>query len=113
MTNTTNQNRGILTDRNKNEKGGLSGVPIRALSLKFIKKFFKDNKGKIPIIGVGGIDDGHSAFEMITAGASVIQLYTGMVFKGPGIVKNIKSGLVEILAKEKIHHIKHAIGINS
>jgi len=113
LTNTTNQNRGILTDRNKNEKGGLSGVPIRALSLKFIKKFFKDNKGKIPIIGVGGIDDGHSAFEMITAGASVIQLYTGMVFKGPGIVKNIKSGLVEILAKEKIKNIKHAIGINS
>ena len=50
---------------------------------------------------------------MITAGASVIQLYTGMVFKGPGIVKNIKSGLVEILAKEKIKNIKHAIGINS
>jgi len=113
LTNTTNQNRDNLLDANKNEGGGLSGQPLQNLSLKFIKNFYKSNKGKTPIIGVGGIDSGQSAFEKIIAGATVIQLYTGMVYKGPGVVKNIKKELIEILKKEKINNIQEAIGINS
>ena len=113
LTNTTNQNRNDLLDINKNEPGGLSGQPLKKLSLKFIKNFYKSNKGKIPIIGVGGIDSGQSAFEKITAGATVVQLYTGMVYKGPGLVKEIKKELIEILKKEKINNIQKAIGINS
>jgi len=113
LTNTTNQNRDGLVDANKNEIGGLSGLPLQKLSLKFIKKFYKLNKGKIPIIGVGGIDSGQSAFEKITAGATAVQLYTGMVYQGPGIVRNIKKELIEILKKEKIENIQQAIGINS
>jgi dihydroorotate dehydrogenase len=113
LSNTSNQNRKNLSDIKKNEIGGLSGLPLQKLSLKFIKNFYKLNKGKIPIIGVGGIDSGQSAFEKITAGASVVQLYTGMVYKGPGVVKNIKKELVEILKKEKIKNIQQAIGINS
>ena len=62
---------------------------------------------------MGGIDNGQSAFEKIIAGASVIQLYTGMIYKGPGIVKNIKKELIEILKKEKIKNIQQAIGVNS
>ena len=102
LTNTTNQNRDDL----------LSWQPLKKLSLRFIKKFYKSNKGKIPIIGVGGIDSGESAFEKIAAGATVVQLYTGMIYKGPGIVKNIKKELIEILKKEKINNIQKAIGIN-
>jgi len=113
LTNTTNQNRDNLFDAHKNEAGGLSGQPLKKLSLKFIKNFYKSNKGKIPIIGVGGIDSGQSAFEKITAGATVIQLYTGMVYKGPGVVKDIKKELIEILRKEKINSIQQAVGINS
>ena len=114
LTNTTNKNRINLLDlSNKNETGGLSGLPLKELSLKFIKKFYKENKGKIPIIGVGGIDSGQSAFEKIVAGATAIQLYTGMVYQGPGIVKNIKKELIEILKTEKIKNIQEAIGINS
>ena len=113
LTNTTNQNRDNLLDSNKREIGGLSGKPLQQLSLKFIKSFHKSNKGKIPIIGVGGIDSGQSAFEKIAAGATAIQLYTGMVYKGPGIVKDIKKELIEILKKEKIKNIQQAIGINS
>ena len=113
LSNTSNQNRKNLSDIKKNETGGLSGLPLQKLSLKFIKNFYKLNKGRIPIIGVGGIDNGQSAFEKITAGASVVQLYTGMVYKGPGIVKDIKKELVEILKKEKIKNIQQAIGINS
>ena len=113
LTNTTNQNRESLIDSNKSEIGGLSGLPLQKLSLNFIKNFYKLNKGKIPIIGVGGIDNGKSAFEKIIAGATAVQLYTGMVYKGPGVVKNIKQELIEILKKEKIKNIQQAIGINS
>jgi dihydroorotate dehydrogenase len=113
LSNTTNQNRLNLQDAGKNEAGGLSGLPLQKLSLKFIKNFYKSNKGKTPIIGVGGVDSGESAFEKITAGATAVQLYTGMVYKGPGLIKNIKKELIEILKKEKIKNIENAIGINS
>ena len=113
LTNTSDKNRENLSDDKKNETGGLSGLPLQNLSLKFIKIFYKSNKGNLPIIGVGGIDSGKSAFEKITAGASVVQLYTGMVYKGPGIVKDIKKELIEILKKEKIKNIQEAVGINS
>ena len=113
LTNTSNQNRENLSDIKKNETGGLSGLPLQQMSLKFIKNFYKLNKGSIPIIGVGGIDNGQSAFEKITSGASAVQLYTGMIYKGPGIVKDIKKELIEILKKEKIKNIQEAVGINS
>jgi len=113
LTNTTNQNRDNLVDVNKHEIGGLSGLPLQKLSIKFVKNFYKSNKGKLPIIGVGGIDSGQSAFEKIAAGATAVQLYTGMVYKGPGIVKDIKKELIEILKKEKIKNIQQAVGINS
>ena len=113
LTNTTNQNRDNLVDAKKNEAGGLSGLPLQKLSLKFIKTFYKANKKKIPIIGVGGVDNGQSAFEKIAAGATAVQLYTGMVYKGPGVIKNIKKELIEILKKEKLKNIQDAVGINS
>jgi len=113
ISNTTNSNRGNLIDVKKNEKGGLSGLPVRNLSTNLIKKFYKEIKGKIKIIGVGGVDSGQSAFEKIAAGANAVQLYTGMIYKGPGIVKEIKKDLIQILKKEKIKNISEAIGINS
>ena len=62
---------------------------------------------------MGGVDSGQSAFEKIVAGASAIQLYTGMVYKGPGIAKDIKKDLIQILKKQKIKSISEAIGIDS
>ena len=85
IANTTDQNREKLLDSQKNESGGLSGNPIRGISTDLVKKFIKELKKKITIIGVGGIDSGQSAFDKITAGASAVQLYTGMVYKGPGV----------------------------
>ncbi len=113
ISNTTDGNREKLTDVKKNEKGGLSGFPIKNLSTSLIKKFYKDVKGKVHIIGVGGVDSGESAFEKISAGANAVQLYTGMIYKGPGIVREIKKDLIKILKKEKIKNINEAIGINS
>ena len=113
VSNTTDSNRDNLSDIKKNETGGLSGQPLKDISTNLIKRFYKETKGKIKIIGVGGIDSGQSAYEKITAGADVVQLYTGMVYKGPGIVKEIKKDLVSILKKENIKNISEAVGINA
>ncbi|MFL2889903.1 MAG: quinone-dependent dihydroorotate dehydrogenase [Pelagibacteraceae bacterium] len=113
ISNTSDKNREDLLDAKKNEKGGLSGKPIENLSTKLIKKFYTETKNKIPIIGVGGVNSGQGAFEKITTGASAVQLYTGMIYNGPGIVKKIKKELILILKKEKIKNIEEAVGINA
>ncbi len=113
ISNTTDSYRDSLIDRQKNEKGGLSGKPLRDISTNLIKKFFKETKGRIEIIGVGGVDSGQSAFEKICAGANAVQLYTGMVYKGPGVVKNIKKDLISILKKENLRNISEAVGIKA
>ena len=113
LSNTTDSHREKLSDIQKNEKGGLSGQPLKDLSTKLIKKFYRETKGKIQIIGVGGIDSGYAAFEKICAGADAVQLYTGMVYKGPGVVKEMKKELITILKKEKLKNISEAVGINA
>ena len=113
VSNTTDSHREKLSDIQKNEKGGLSGQPLKDLSTKLIKKFYRETKGKIQIIGVGGVDSGHAAFEKICAGADAVQLYTGMVYKGPGVVKEMKKELITILKKEKMKNISEAVGINA
>ena len=113
VSNTTDSHREKLSDIQKNEKGGLSGQPLKDLSTKLIKKFYRETKGKIQIIGVGGVDSGHAAFEKICAGADAVQLYTGMVYKGPGVVKEMKKELIAILKKEKLKNISEAVGINA
>ena len=75
----------------KNEEGGLSGLPLKNLSTKLIKRFYK-SKGKIQIIELEELTLVKSTFEKITSGANAVQLYTGMIYKGPGIVKEIKKG---------------------
>ena len=113
LTNTSDKNRDKLIDNQKNEIGGLSGQPIKDLSTKIIKKFYKKLNGKIPIIGVGGVDSGNAAFEKIAAGAAAIQLYTGMIYKGPMIVKEIKKGLIIKLNEKGFKNISEAVGSNS
>ena len=113
ISNSTDKNRENLVDTKKNEIGGLSGKPLENLSNKIIKDFYKALKGRIPIIGVGGVDSSESALEKISAGASAVQLYTGMVYKGPGIVKEIKQGMISFLQNEKINNIKDIIGSKS
>ena len=113
VSNTTDSNRDDLSDIKKDETGGLSGQPLKDISTNLIKKFYKETKGKIKIIGVGGVDSGESAFEKIRPGADAIQLYTGMVYKGPGIVKEIKKDLISILKKENLKNVSEAVGINA
>jgi len=112
LTNTTDRNRENLLDTNKHEKGGLSGKPIEDLSTDVIRRFYSELKGRIPIIGVGGVDSGESVFQKLSAGASAIQLYTGMIYKGPTVVKEIKTELISIMKKKGIKTIKEITGSN-
>jgi dihydroorotate dehydrogenase len=83
------------------ETGGLSGKPLRARSTEV---------GRLPIIGVGGIFDADDAWEKIAAGASLLQIYTGLVYEGPGITKEIVAGLVERLEIAGMKHLREAVG---
>ena len=110
LTNTTNGNRKNLASEIKNEKGGLSGEPLQQISTNMIKKFYKQLRGKIPIIGVGGVNSGKSAYEKIIAGASLLQLYTSFVYRGPSTAKDIKKELIQILKAEGVKSIKDVVG---
>jgi dihydroorotate dehydrogenase len=110
LSNTTSGNREKLNDILKHQKGGLSGKPLEEEANKLISKFYKLLKGKIEIIGVGGVDSGESAYRKFLAGASYVQLYTGMVFQGPNIVGKIKKELKEILIADGIKNFREIIG---
>ena len=113
ISNTTDKNRENLLGKNKDETGGLSGSPLKEISNKLIKKFYTEIKADFPIIGVGGISSGITAYEKLKSGATLLQLYTGMVYEGPGIVKKIKSELIDILLKEKVKNIREIVGTGS
>ena len=110
VSNSTETSRENLQNILKHQKGGLSGKPLEQKSNKLIAKFYNLLKGKIKIIGVGGVDSGKSAYEKFLAGADYIQLYTGMVFQGPNIVGNIKKELKELLINEGVNNFKEIIG---
>ena len=90
--------------------GGLSGLPLRVRSNRMIANLYKLTAGKIPLIGVGGIFTAQDAWEKICAGASLVQLYTGFIYQGPGIVAEINSGLLDIIKLEGMRSLDEAIG---
>jgi dihydroorotate dehydrogenase len=110
ISNTTEGGRENLRNILKHQKGGLSGKPIEEKSNKLIAKFYNLLKDKIDIIGVGGVDSGRSAYEKFLAGASYVQLYTGMVFQGPNIVVKIKKELKELLISDGVRNFQEIIG---
>ena len=110
VSNTTDQNRDNLEDHQKFQRGGLSGKPLRDISNKLINHFFKNLNGQVKIIGVGGVDSGKSAYEKFLSGADFVQLYTGMVFRGPKIAIKINEELKTILKEKKIKSYSEIIG---
>ena len=110
ISNTSDSTRDGLSNISKHQKGGLSGKPIEEKSTKLISKFYNILKGRIKIIGVGGVDSGKSAYKKFLAGADYVQLYTGMVFRGPNIVGIIKKELKELLLKDGVKNFTEIIG---
>ena len=110
ISNTSEASRETLQNIQRHQKGGLSGKPLEEETNKLISKFYRLLKNKIEIIGVGGVDSGESAHRKFLAGASYVQLYTGMVFQGPNIVGKIKKELKEILITDGIKNFREIIG---
>jgi len=93
-----------------NEPGGLSGAPLKALALDALRRFRRASGGEMPLIGVGGIGNADDAWERIRAGASLVQLYSAMVYEGAGVVRQIVRGLAERVSREGFANIAEAVG---
>ena len=92
-TNSSTSRRGLPYRTARREKGGMSGPPLRAPSTEIIRHIYRETGGALPIIGVGGIDGVEAALEKIRAGASLVQVYTGLIYRGPGLLRSINQGL--------------------
>lgn len=109
-TNTTTGRPDRLRNPNRAETGGLSGKPIEGDATEQIK--FIAERTDVPIIGVGGVSDADGAYQKIRAGASLVQLYTGLVFEGPAIARDINKGLLKLLDRDGFDSVEDAVGVD-
>jgi dihydroorotate dehydrogenase len=109
ISNTTISRDGLSSEL-KDQAGGLSGKPLEKASTALVGKFYKEMKGQIPIIGVGGVWSGEDAYNKICAGATAVQMYTALVYNGPGIVSRIKNELSELLKENGFESVQQAVG---
>jgi dihydroorotate dehydrogenase len=117
-TNTTIQRDGLKTQviaatgkAVQEEAGGISGAPVRQRSTEVIRFIYQETRGKLPIIGVGGVFTSDDAWEKITAGASLVQVYTGWIYEGPRMVRRILEGLVQKMDDRGLTSLSQAIGL--
>ena len=108
----TTLSREALRSSARNEAGGLSGEPLFEMSTRMLAKAHRLTNGKLPLIGVGGVSGPQQAFEKIRAGASLVQLYSAMVYQGPTLADEISKGLVKLLDKHNFNSIGNAVGNN-
>lgn len=106
----TTVSRPPLRSRHSGESGGLSGAPLRALALERLRDFHKATGGRLPLVGVGGIATAEDAWERIRAGASLVQLYSAMIYEGPGIARRIVRGLEQLMRREGFGSVAEAVG---
>lgn len=110
ISNTTIERDSSLKSDNKTEAGGLSGAPLAHRSTVLVAKIYQLTKGKVPIIGVGGIFNGQDAYDKITAGSTAVQLYTSLIHHGPPIVNKIKRELNDLLEQNGFENVEKAHG---
>ena len=111
-TNTTIARPSGLDPEFAGEAGGLSGRPLLGPSTRILSQVFQLTRGRLPIIGVGGIASGEDAYAKIRAGASLVQLYSALVFEGPGLVRRIKATLLRCLERDGLQSIAAAVGLD-
>jgi len=110
LTNTTLARPESLPESFRAQTGGLSGAPLTQHATTIIRRFYGLTGGKIPIIGAGGVLSAQDAYDKLSAGASLIQVYSGLVFKGPALVNEILSGLLKLMKQDGINHISDIKG---
>jgi dihydroorotate dehydrogenase len=115
-TNTASDREGLESSSRRLEdigEGGLSGRPLAERSTRLVRYLYRATDGEVPIVGVGGVRDADSAYAKIRAGASLVQLYTALVYEGPGLVKRIKEGLVERIREDDFTSVADAVGADA
>lgn len=108
--NTTLDRPESLRGHHKAETGGLSGAPLFTKSTRILQEFYDAGQGVLPLIGAGGVVGGRDAYAKIRAGASAVQLYSAMVYRGPGLAADICRDLAAMLAADGFAHISEAVG---
>ncbi len=111
--NTTVSREGVEGAPRAVESGGLSGAPLRARATEIVRRVFRASDGKSPIIGVGGVLDAEGAYEKIRAGASLVQVYTGLIYEGPAIARRINRGLLRLLERDRLPDLAAAVGLDA
>ena len=110
LTNTTTARPAGLVSRQRAEEGGLSGPPLAPSALEVLRRAYALSGGRLPLIGVGGIDSAEAAYARIRAGASLVQLYTALVYRGPRLVGEITQGLARLLAADGFASVADSVG---
>jgi len=110
LCNTSTARPSSLRSANAAQRGGLSGAPLFEMANEMLRKVYVHTAGDVPLIGVGGIMSGEDAYTKIRAGASLVQLYTGLVYAGPGLVQEIKCDIAARLTRDGFSHISEAVG---
>ncbi|XP_047437621.1 dihydroorotate dehydrogenase (quinone), mitochondrial [Mugil cephalus] len=110
VSNTTVSRPETLKDPHKSEVGGLSGEPLKDLSTRMVREMYSLTKGKVPIVGIGGVASGQDAMDKIRAGASLVQLYTALTYQGPPVVTKIKRELEQLLKDQGFSSVSEAVG---
>ena len=112
VSNTTVQRPKTLISQECNQIGGLSGLPIRDISTECIRNMYQLTNGQLFIIGIGGIGSGQDVYDKLKAGASVVQIYSRMIYEGPGLISRIRSELVDLLIKDDYTSVQDVIGLD-
>ena len=112
LTNTTLSREG-LTHPHRAEAGGLSGRPLTTRSTELIKQAFRQTAGALPIVGVGGVFSAEDAYAKIRAGASLVEVYTALIYQGPGLPRRINAGLLAFLEQDGLTHLSEAVGLDA
>ncbi len=110
VSNTTISRPSSLRSHHTGETGGLSGAPLKPLALQRLRDFRKATGGAIPLIGVGGISTAEDAWERIRAGASLVQIYSALVYEGPGLARKITRELPRLMKRDGFSSIAAAVG---
>ncbi len=114
-TNTASDRQGLKTDSQRLEeigRGGLSGPPIEDRANQLVRYLYARTEGAVPIIGVGGVRSGESAYRKFLAGATLVQLYTALIYEGPAVVQRIKQELVECLQRDGHRNLRSVVGLD-
>ena len=112
LSNTTLSREG-LGHPSRSEAGGLSGRPLARRSTELVRRAYRQTGGSLPIVGVGGVFSAQDAYAKIRAGASLVELYTALIYEGPNLPRRINAGLLELMRRDGLTHISEAVGLDA